>query len=291
MPNYRFDRLLTLYFFYPLTQIIRRSKDVMMPILMYHSISDDPEEWVHPYYRISTPLSVFAEHMRYLHENHYTVIGLKNIYDILNIQNNLPNKNVVITFDDGYRDFYTNAYPILQKHNFTATVFLPTSFIGNEDTKLRGKEHLNWDEVKVLSKAGITFGSHSVTHPQLSALKIEDVDCEIKLSKEIIEDKLGERIDTFSYPFKFPEENWKFKKILIDLLQKYGYICGVSTRIGTTSNKDNRYFMKRIPINSGDDISFFQTKLERGYDWVHGLQYIVKVSKAAIPFFSRVRGY
>lgn len=130
--------------------------------------------------------------------------------------------------------------------------------------------------MRELHSKGITFGSHTVTHPQLSDLSSVEVEHEIKLSKEIIEDKLGEGIDTFSYPFKFPEADKAFTKLLRDLLQKHGYHYDVSTRIGTTSKSDDMHFMKRIPANSRDDMAFFQAKLEGGYDWLYKLQRIVK---------------
>jgi peptidoglycan/xylan/chitin deacetylase (PgdA/CDA1 family) len=246
---------------------------------MYHSISDDQEKELHPYYRINTSPEIFKDHMNYLRENNYKVINLRNIKEYYYLENVSSAKPIVITFDDGYRDFYTSAFPLLQKLNFTASIFLPTSFIGHSDSKLRGKEHLTWNEVRELSRAGMSFGSHTVTHPQLATMAKEEVEDEIKLSKVIIEDKLGQSIDIFSFPHKFPEADKTFKKLLSDLLKKYGYKYGVSTRIGMTSKEDDIYFMKRIPINSGDDISFFQAKLNRGYDWLNAPQHFYKIIK------------
>jgi peptidoglycan/xylan/chitin deacetylase (PgdA/CDA1 family) len=214
--------------------------------------------------------------MRFLSENDYSAVNLQDLQNCFDTNNKLTRKFAIITFDDGYHDFYAGAFPILQKYHLTATVFLPTSFIGNEGLQLKGKKHLSWTEVKALSQRGITFGSHTVTHPHLNTLKDEEVEDEIKRSKETIEDKLGQVIDTFSYPFKFPEENRAFTKLLKDLLQRHGYKYGVSTRIGTTSKNDEVYFMKRIPVNSGDDISLFQAKLEGGYDWIYPIQRLSK---------------
>ncbi|MEN6490139.1 MAG: polysaccharide deacetylase family protein, partial [Smithella sp.] len=261
MKSFRLDRFLTLYFFHFFNRRMQTSGELGVPILMYHSISDDREHGVHPYYKINTAPTIFADHMRFLSENNYSVIDLESLKNCFDKKHKLNTKYAVITFDDGYQDFYANAFPILQKYGFTATVFLPTSFISNEKLKLKGKDHLNWDEVKALSKAGISFGSHTVTHPQLSTLETEEVEYEIKLSKMVIEDKLGKEIDTFSYPFKFPEENKVFITLLRNILQKHGFRYGVSTRIGSVLKKDDIYFMKRIPINTGDDIPLFHAKL------------------------------
>lgn len=311
-PLFRLDRLLTLNFFYPLLRKVSLRKGIRIPILMYHSISNDNESKVHPYYQINTSPDVFARHMKYLQENNYKVIGLEQAAKMLKspdtkfpyhrinhgnrqtqvIQETLitqqtmaPNKLgeptfVVITFDDGYRNFYTEAFPILQKYGYKATVFLPTAFIDNPKNKLKGKEHLNWNEVTELSKKGINFGSHTVTHPQLKLLKKEDIEFEIRQSKEVIEDNTEKPVESFSYPFAFPEEDKKFTKHLKATLQKYGYKYGVSTRIGTTSKKDDIYFMKRIPVNSCDDLLLFKAKLDGAYDWLYHLQYIYKQTKA-----------
>ena len=135
---------------------------------------------------------------------------------------------------------------------------------------------MTWDEVRQLSREGINFGSHTVTHPELISLRHEDLEYEVRQSKETIEDKLNKPVDTFSYPFRFPDGNKTFIKNLRNLLQKLGYHYGVSTRIGITSKRDDIYFMKRIPVNSGDDIPLFQAKLEGGYDWLYRAQHTYK---------------
>ena len=176
-------------------------------------------------------------------------------------------------------DFYTNAFPILQKYHFPATVFLPTGFINDNRKTFKGKECLNWAEVRELHDKGVSFGSHTVTHPALSSLSIKDAEYEIRQSKKTIEDNLGKTIDTFSYPFKFPDEKRAFIKDLRNLLQKHGYHQGVSTRIGITYENDDLYFRKRIPINSQDDLLLFKAKLEGGYDWLYNVQRLFKMLK------------
>lgn len=291
----RIDRLATLYFFHPIKRITNFHRVGHIPILMYHSISEDSENGVHPYYQVNTSPDVFAKHMKFLYDNNYTVISLKDAMDLLTGEpvNYSTNKSInpstiqpinyaVLTFDDGFRDFYTQAFPILYKYRFTATVFLPTSFVDNKDLKHKEKEHLSWEEVRELHNKGIDFGSHTATHPQLKTLKKDEIEYEIRHSRETIEDELRESIDSFSYPFAFPEEDKEFTKFLKDILQKCGYKCGVSTRIGTATKRDAKYYLKRIPINSCDDGSFFKAKLEGAYDWLSKPQYIFKKLKRKI---------
>ncbi len=75
---------------------------------------------------------------------------------------------MVITFDDGFADFYTNAFPLLNRYGFSATVYLPTAYIGKSAREFKGVECLTWDQVRALDRAGVEFGSHTVSHPQLS---------------------------------------------------------------------------------------------------------------------------
>lgn len=295
MINLEIDRLVTVYFVHPLIQLISRQKRVHIPILMYHSVSDSRDKYLNSYYHTTTYPRVFAEQMKFLHENKYTVINLDDIQRCLMSPENKDNKYVIITFDDGYRDFYLSAFPILHKYGFSATVFLSTGFINNKNLTFKDKECLNWNEVCELRETGVIFGSHTVTHPQLWFLKRHDVENELRQSKEAIEDRIGERVESFSYPFAFPEEDREFKTFLRHMLETCGYRNGVSTRIGTAGENDDIFFLKRVPINSADDLSFFRTKLEGGYDWLYTPQYLFKLAKKKVAARSRAhregRGY
>ncbi len=277
MTRFRLDRALTLYLFRYITKKQISGGDKQIPVLMYHGISNEKEK-SYPYYHVNTSPSVFDAHMRYLHENNYSVINLRDLEKSFDTRDS--SKYVVITFDDGFRNFFTTAFPILKKYNFSATVFLPTGFIDNERLSFKDKECMTWDEVRQLCKDGIIFGSHTVTHQQLNNLKEAEIEYEIKHSKDFIEQNLGSAIDAFSYPYKFPDEDKTLKITLRDLLSKHGYRYGVSTRIGTTSKKDNTYFMKRLPVNSNDDISFLQAKLNGKYNWLYYAQTLNKFIRA-----------
>jgi peptidoglycan/xylan/chitin deacetylase (PgdA/CDA1 family) len=253
---------------------------------MYHSVSNSKEMYRHPYYHTSTSPEVFAEHMKLLAANGYSAVSIGEAVKILENpvapnarpSETLSNKRIVITFDDGFRDFYTNAFPALQQFGFTATVFLATGFI-DQGLRFNGQACLSWDEVRELKKYGVSFGSHTVNHRVLSTVSKKEFEYELVCSKERIESELGEQVEPFSYPFAFPEANYAHVESLIAILAKSGYRCGVTTRIGTASRDDNVFCLKRIPVNSLDDPLLFAAKLEGAYDWLHSVQTLFKKSR------------
>jgi peptidoglycan/xylan/chitin deacetylase (PgdA/CDA1 family) len=183
----------------------------------------------------------------------------------------------VLTFDDGYLDFYTEASDILRRFEFAATIYLPSSFVHDHTSiKFKGKDCLTWRQVRTLSDAGYHFGSHSVTHCELRKLNRDAIEKEIHLSKVVIENKIGKAVDSFSYPYAFPEQDREYKACLRGLLEEAGYRNGVSTNIGRISRTDDRYFLKRIPVNSFDDIELFHAKIMGAYDWMFTVQKVYK---------------
>jgi peptidoglycan/xylan/chitin deacetylase (PgdA/CDA1 family) len=276
---FRLDRFFTLYLFHPLVRLKVMNRSDGIPILMYHSISDNIEPNIHPYYQTTTSPAVFSKHMQFLYESGYSVLRLKDAVSLLNSRNNNYHKAVVLTFDDGFSDFYSQAFPILQIFRFTCTVFLTTAFVENQNHKFKGKNCLSWSEVKELHRYGISFGSHTVTHPKLTTLNVVDVQLELQKSKHDIESELHEDIESFCYPFAFPEENARFIKTLEELLQTAGYTVGVTTRIGIPRGGENPLFLKRIPVNEMDDLRLLKAKLTGAYDWVYGIQKFYKYLK------------
>ena len=270
MSSLRVDRFLSLYLFQLLMRFYNSNYKPRIPILMYHSISDYRQKDNHPYYETSTSPRIFAEHMKFLYENNYKVINLHDIEK--HFTDHFNQKAVVITFDDGFYDFYIEAFPVLERYGFSATVFLPAAFIGKERKNFMGKGCLCWGEVRELHKSGINFGSHTLNHPKLINLRKEDIETELKLSKEIIERELNSFIDAFACPYAYPEENNEFVVLLNTILKKYKYRYGVNTKIGTVKGVSNLLDLKRIPINSFDDKLLFQAKLSGAYDWLYFFQ-------------------
>jgi hypothetical protein len=113
----------------------------------------------------------------------------------------------------------------------------------------------------------------------LEGMADADLEREIRGSKETIEDKLGTPVHSFAYPYVFPEKNWSFTHRLRDLLKVTGYHDGVSRVVGTVQSFEDRFFLRRVPANSGDDITLFKAKLEGDYDWFHKAQSVSALIK------------
>jgi peptidoglycan/xylan/chitin deacetylase (PgdA/CDA1 family) len=287
--NIRPDRIATLYFVRPFRQLVR-PEVTGLPILMYHSISADSEAGRSAYYRTCTAPAVFAEQMAFLARNGYRTIGMSEAIRRIDGATQNTEKSVVLTFDDGYGDFYTDAFPVLSRFGYTATVFLPTAYIGETAQRFNGSMCLAWNQVRELQKAGIEFGSHTVTHPQLRTVGPKQLRDELGQSKSKIENELGCDVESFSYPYAFPETDRFFVRELRELLGEVGYKNGVSTIIGTAGQTDDRLFLKRLPANSDDDLPLFRAKLDGAYDWLHAFQYASKLMarRDAVPATSRI---
>jgi peptidoglycan/xylan/chitin deacetylase (PgdA/CDA1 family) len=282
MPAFRLDRLLTLNFFQPFCRSSSGKNKSSLPILMYHSISDDREENVSPYYRTATSPKLFFAHMALLRAEGYEVLGLQAGLEKFRRGNSVGTKLAVITFDDGFRDFYTAALPVLRQNNFGATVFLPTAFIGRERRDFKGRVCMTWDEVRESQKAEIEFGSHTVNHPKLYELGLPQIRVELIESRMTIESELGQPVRSFAYPYAFPSADRAFEKVFVETLKETGYDCCVTTKIGLAAKNDDLFTLKRLPMNSADDEALFLAKLAGAYNWLAWPQENFKAMKSLV---------
>jgi peptidoglycan/xylan/chitin deacetylase (PgdA/CDA1 family) len=165
-----------------------------VPILVYHSVMPHHPGQSAEQRALDVDDSVFVAQMRYLVDGGYHVVSLAALVDALEGRDTLPNRAVVITFDDGWKNQYSHAFPILRRFGLTATFFVFTTPIG-KDSKL-----MTWEQLRELQDAGMTIGSHTRTHPVLP-------DChaalhnEVAMSRADIEQHLGRAPDFFAYPF------------------------------------------------------------------------------------------
>ena len=263
----RVDRELTL-------RIVRPFKGAggCLPVLMYHSISDDPEKGVGAYYRVATSPQRFAAQMQWLADAGCRGVSLEEALSA----GAGADKLVAITFDDGFRDFHTAAWPVLKQHRFTATMYLPTAFIGSQRRAFFNRECLTWDEVRELRRDGARFGSHTVNHLKLYELPWQKIENELANSRSQIEQELGEKISGFAYPFAFPQEDRNFTQRLQAILKASGYETCATTMIGSLLPGAGSFWVRRQPVNECDDQALFNAKLTGAYDWMASPQAMVR---------------
>src|SRR5579884_121011 len=235
MPSLRPDRLLSVGLFSPACHFLNRHHSgCRIPILMYHGVRRERSSR-HPYFETNIDPELFAKQMRFLHENSYRTLLLSDA--VRRIESRTENQNcVAITFDDGYLDFYTAALPILLQYRFAATMFvvsdLSTTIAGNPVSQF-----MNWHHLKEICSHGIEIGSHTASHPQLWRLRTEQLEHELLHSKEVIQDRIGKPVRSFSHPYAFPEHDTRYTERLAAVLNRYVYDNGVSTVIGSASPK------------------------------------------------------
>jgi peptidoglycan/xylan/chitin deacetylase (PgdA/CDA1 family) len=275
----RFDRYVTLSVFQPLNKVGFGGAEKCVPILMYHSVSEDAEEGVEPYYRLATHPKRFAEQMQWLHNAGFRGVSLEEAVAALDAGKPEAKSMVAITFDDGFRDFYTAAWPALQKHGFTATMYLPTAFISQKRATFLNRDCMTWNEVRQLRGKGIRFGSHTVNHLKLHESSWDVIRGELSGSKNTIERELNEEISGFAYPYAFPQEDQRFTGTFAKLLREEGYRNCVTTVVGRFRAGDDRLRLKRLPANSCDDEALFTAKLNGAYDWLGSAQRAVRQLK------------
>ncbi len=218
-----------------------------LTILAYHSISNEivPDETVTP--------DEFERQLQYIEEN-YKVISLEEAIGYLQRDIEKASGSIVITFDDGYSDNYYNAYPLLKKHNFPATIFLITGFIKNN-----GGKYLSPSQIHEMKNDNISFGSHTVSHRVLTNLTKEEIVREIRGSKDMLESQLGQRINFFSYPVGTRVD---FNDEIEEVVKACKYSCACSNMYGMNGKNDDIFALKRIGIETTDNFFIFKKKLE-----------------------------
>jgi len=206
----------------------------VVPILMYHSVKPDAP----PQDRLIVSVSTFERQMRFLRKNRYNVIPLQQLAELIKEKRRIPPRTVSITLDDGYKDNYVYAYPILKRYNIIATIFLIVNEVGRPD-------RLSWDEIAEMQDSGIVFfGSHTLGPEPLTNIKSDtQLKSEIFDSKQILQEKLKVKVGAFSYPEgRF---NAKIRQMVIDA----GYSVAVTTNPGRGYPNDDIFALKRIRIS------------------------------------------
>ncbi|MFN0117903.1 MAG: polysaccharide deacetylase family protein [Elusimicrobiota bacterium] len=237
-----------------------------IPILMYHKIGNAPEGSQLKKLWVSN--EKFEAQMEYLKKQGYSPIVFKDLYQYWDKNVSLPEKPILITFDDGYANNYENAFPILKKYNFPATLFVVVQTVG-WDNKWHNPESesripmVSWNQLKELKDAGWEIGSHTMNHPNLPKLPLKEVSVEMEKSRSVIGEFLGETPDTFAYPYGAGEDDEQIRK----KAQEAGYRIAVGVHAGkwTLDNfKKSPFNLPRVFVRGEENLFDFCLQLSRG---------------------------
>ncbi|WP_297433963.1 polysaccharide deacetylase family protein [uncultured Cetobacterium sp.] len=246
---------------------IVKKKKYEMPVIMYHRvIKDESEKGVHGTY---VTVEQFEEQMKYLKKKGYETVTFKDMLNNRYKQRfDKDKKWIMLTFDDGYKDNYENAFPILKKYQFKGIIYILDGIeynkwdVDNPGNPERKFTLMNQDELLEMQNYGIEFGGHTSTHPRLAELSIEQVKSEIINSKSNIEKIVGRELLSFAYPYGSLNEEVK------RIPQEAGYKFAVATDSGSIVFSDDLFEIRRIGIFPTNNLFNFKRKVSGKYNFI-----------------------
>lgn len=264
--NYSFTKIIDeIEEIYQKQYVLKKKYEI--PVIMYHRIiKENDVKGVHGIYVLE---DVFDKQMKYLKDNGYQTITFEDIKNgEWRNRFNKGNKWIMLTFDDGYKDNYEVAFPILKKYGFKSTIYLLGEVKYNkwdvDNPKNPEEKFILMDNKEILEmqEYGIEFGGHTLTHPMLAKLDLEDARREIIESRKILNKKLGKEMNCFAYPYG--NLNEEVKKIV----KEVGYKFAVATDSGDISYSKDLFQIRRIAIFPKNNMFNFKRKVSGKYNFI-----------------------
>lgn len=240
-------------------------------VVCYHSVTLRPEGIPRDPHRLHLDARGFASHLDYLSRRH-RVVSLGEYVAARRGGRPLPRGSVVLTFDDGYRNFLTVAAPMLAARGLPAAVFVVTDKADaagggqgpREWAPADDRTYLSWPEVEALARTGrVEFGSHTCSHPRLDDLETEEAERELRESHAAIARRLPGRPVAFSYP------HGRWTPALSGLARDAGYDCALTVRMGLNGDSDDLYALRRVVVAADDDAATFAARVSGLTWWPH----------------------
>jgi peptidoglycan/xylan/chitin deacetylase (PgdA/CDA1 family)/GT2 family glycosyltransferase len=229
-----------------------------VPVLMYHAFTESGERD-----RYVLPKRSFARQMRLLAALRYRTISFEQLGEMMRNRQPLPRRTVVVTIDDGYRDNYEFAFPVLRRHGFSATVFLVSQRIGasndwGDKGAVSGRPTLTREQIESMRAGGIEFGAHTRTHCRLSEADEEEIATQVAGSRQDLGEELGASVDTFAYPYGLYDER------VVRATGEAGFLTACTTWVRRTRLGDDPLRIPRIEVEGPDSLLRFLRKLAFG---------------------------
>jgi peptidoglycan/xylan/chitin deacetylase (PgdA/CDA1 family) len=227
---------------------------------MYHSISQTERSTEPGFKSLCVPPSLFEAQVDYLYRSEYTLLNVTQLLRALVGQDQLPERPVVLTFDDGYADFYNHALPILSHYRLTATLYIATGFVERTSLWLRfkgetGHPMLTWSQIAEISASGIECGAHTHSHPKLDRLPLAIAGDEIQRSKDLLEHYLGQEVTSFAYPYGC------YTSDVRRLVKEAGFTSACAVHNAMCSDKADLFTLDRLAVTPNMDIPAFHALL------------------------------
>jgi peptidoglycan/xylan/chitin deacetylase (PgdA/CDA1 family) len=217
---------------------------VNVPILMYHYIRVNPDSRDRMGFNLSVTPADFAAQMDWLARSGYHTITTEDLHGYLTGTRGLPSKPVILTFDDGYADFYTTALPLLRSHGFNADAYVVSGFVGRPG-------YMTSAQIREADRSGIEIGAHTVNHADLVRTSIIGVRSEVGDSKRFLEALLGHPVVSFCYP------SGQFNAAVASAVAAAGFHSATTTRFGYSHSLTDRYVWTRVRVSGGERLDQF----------------------------------
>jgi peptidoglycan/xylan/chitin deacetylase (PgdA/CDA1 family) len=222
-----------------------------VPILMYHAVTEHPPPATR---RLSVTPGSFEEQVAFLVDHGFTGMTFSDLADAFETGKALPKRPVVLTFDDGYADFASDAWPILRRHDLPATVFVTTGWMADAGPNAAGRpldETLTRAQVRALAAAGIEIGAHSHSHPKLDQLPDAVLRRELGDSRALLEDCIGAPVSALAYPFGYSTCEVRVAA------RAAGYRRAAAVRNVRATSSDNLFMLPRLTIRRSTNRTVF----------------------------------
>ena len=233
-------------------------------ILTYHHVANPPPD--HPRKNLFVSPREFSIQMDFLSQKGFHVVSLDHIHAALTSGETLSSKTVAITFDDGFEDNFTNAFPILLRHGFPATIFMVSSYVGlgvAPDNLIDGERYLSAAQLQTMTERNITIGSHSKAHKKLGRIPIEEAASDIAWSRKELGNILQKPVNWFCYPFG------SFNQEVEKSVRQAGFVGAVSVIRDNRFRQDQIYHLPRIMVMPNISLLRFQYYFSTLYHFIH----------------------
>jgi peptidoglycan/xylan/chitin deacetylase (PgdA/CDA1 family) len=239
---------------------LTNNREPSVRALTYHRFGDIPRD---PF---CVSVRDFDRQMSYI-AKHDLAVSLQDVEAFIAGKKRIPPGSLLITIDDGFRSTCLDALPVLEHYAIPAVAFICPGLIDDSSATSQGncppEPYISWDEVQLLQERGITIGSHSMTHRSIARISSEQAHQEAALSRQALQQRIGEPVSTFAYPFGTRAD---FNSSTANLVRDAGYTCAFTSQHGAIKAGGDAYALPRVKVEGGEGLWLFKRIAHGGLD-------------------------